>query len=225
MAASQPFVITISRQLGSGGAYLGQRLASRLCVGYADRDILRQAAERLRLSDEALEARDETLMSFWESLLQPFSLCTPEMLAPPETPLMPTDDALYQAESDIIAQIARERSAVIVGRGGFHILRRHPRHMSIFLHADMEYRSRQLQEAYKLSAPDAEQLIERTDRSRSRHLRAFTGRDWNDARQYDLCLDTGVLGLDGAEATVIAALVSRFGSEILPGADTQSPGC
>ena len=139
MTEASPFVITISRQIGSGGAYLGKRLAARLNVLYLDREIMSQAAKELKMSAEALESRDEKLTPIWQSLLESYVYAASGPYIPP--PLnMPTDRELYSTESNIITRIAQQHSAVIVGRGGYYVLRRHPRHLSILLHADITFR-------------------------------------------------------------------------------------
>jgi cytidylate kinase len=210
MKETSPFVITISRQMGSGGAYLGKRLASRLNVLYLDREIVSQAAKELKTPVESLESRDEKLTPFWRSLLESYAYVTPTAYVPP--PLhMPTDRELYSTESNIITRIAQQRSAVIVGRGGYYVLRRHPRCLSILLHADITFRQKRVQELYHVSAEEALKLIESVDKERERYLRALTGQNCMDARHYHLSLDTSVVGLEAAEEIILATLRARFG--------------
>jgi cytidylate kinase len=205
-----PFVITISRQMGSGGAYLGKRLASRLNVLYLDREIVSQAAKELKTPVESLESRDEKLTPFWQSLLESYAYVTPTPYVPP--PLhMPTDRELYSTESNIITRIAQQHSAVIVGRGGYYVLRRHPRHLSILLHADITFRQKRVQELYHVSAEEALKLIESIDKERDHYLRALTGQNCMDARHYHLSLDTSVVGLEAAEEIILTTLRARFG--------------
>jgi CMP/dCMP kinase len=210
MKEASPFVITISRQKGSGGAYLGKRLASRLNVLYLDREIVSQAAKELKMPIESLEARDEKLTPFWRSLLQSYAYITPTSYVPP--PLhMPTDRELYSTESNIITRIAQQRSAVIVGRGGYYVLRQHPRCLSILLHADITFRQKRVQELYQLSAEEALKLIESIDKEREHYLRALTGQNCMDALHYHLSLNTGLVGLEAAEEITLAAFRARFG--------------
>jgi cytidylate kinase len=205
-----PFVVTISRQMGSGGAYLGKRLASRLNVLYLDREIVSQAAKELKTPVESLEARDEKLTPFYRSLLESYAYITPTPYVPP--PLhMPTDRALYSTESNIITRIAQQRSAVIVGRGGYYVLRQHPRCLSILLHADITFRQQRVQELYNVSAEEALKLIESIDKEREQYLRALTGQNCMDARHYHLSIDTSVMGLEAAEEIILTAFRARFG--------------
>jgi cytidylate kinase len=130
MKQTSPFVITISRQLGCGGAYIGQQLAKKMNIFYADREIICQAAKQLSVLEEDLEPCDEKTLSFWQSFIRS-SAIAPEVYVPPQI-IVPTDRKLFKTESEIIARIAKERSAVIIGRCGFYILREHPNHVSIF---------------------------------------------------------------------------------------------
>ena len=210
MKETSPFVITISRQKGSGGAYLGKRLAVRLNVMYLDREIVSQAAKELKMPVESLGARDEKLTPFWQSLLESYAYITPTPYVPP--PLhMPTDRELYSTESNIITRIAQQRSAVIVGRGGYYVLRQHPRRLSILLHADISFRQKRLQELYNVSAEEAFKLIESIDKERERYLRVLTGQNCMDARHYHLSINTSVVGLEAAEEIILATLRARFG--------------
>ena len=204
-----PYVITISRQLGSGGAYLGQRLAFRLNALYLDHEIVRQAAQELKIPEENLAVRDEKVTSRWQAILQSFVDTNSWAYDPPPLDTL-NDKNLYKVESDIITRIANQRNAVIVGRGGHYVLHTHPRCLSVFLHAHIHFRQQRVQELYKVSAAEALKLINSIDQDRGYYLKALTGQDWLDARQYHLSLDTGVLGLDKAEDIIIKTLQARF---------------
>ncbi len=135
MKQTRPLVITISRQFGSGGAYIGQQLAKKLKIFYADREIVARAAKQLSLLENTLDSRDEKVLSFWQSFLR-FGTFAPDVYIPQRIE-EPTDYELFKVESGIIERIVKEHSAVIIGRCGFHIFRDYPNHVSLFLHADM----------------------------------------------------------------------------------------
>jgi CMP/dCMP kinase len=210
MTDNTPFVITISRQLGSGGAYLGRRLATRLNILYLDREILFQAAKELKISETELDSLDEKVVPRWQSWLQIMAQSYSLGFAPPMIDV-PTDQKLFNAESDVIKRTSQENSAVIVGRAGSYILREHPRHLSVFLYADVAFRQQRLQELNNVSAQEALKLINRIDRARTQYLRVFTGQDWMNACQYHLCLDTSVVGLERAEDIILATVQARLG--------------
>jgi CMP/dCMP kinase len=210
MTDNSPLVITISRQLGSGGAYLGRRLATRLNILYLDREILFQAAKELKISETELDSLDEKVIPRWQSWLQIMAQSYSLGFAPPMIDV-PTDQKLFNAESDVIKRTSQERSAVIVGRAGSYILREHPRHLSVFLYADVAFRQQRVQELNNVSAPEALKLINRIDRARTQYLRVFTGQDWMNAGQYHLCLDTSVVGLERSEEIIMATVQARLG--------------
>jgi cytidylate kinase len=209
MTNSDPFVITISRQLGSGGGNLGRRLATELDIAYADRVILDRAAESLQVKAEDLEVRDETAPSFLETVFESFTLGVPEATYVPAIEL-PTYTELRTAESAVIREIAARRSAVIVGRGGCHFLAEHPRHLSVFIHAELGFRVERVQEVYNLPRDEALRVIDESDRARGRYLMALTGRPWTDALGYDVSLCSSALGLTFAGQALCDIARARF---------------
>jgi len=198
------FVITISRQLGSGGAYLGQKLAKNLNIFYADREIISQTAKHLSILEGDLESRDEKTSSFWESFFQSYTF-TSDMFVLPRI-LPPTDRELFIAETNVIERIVKERSAVIIGRCSSHILHDHPNHVSIFLHAKKTFRNERIQKLYNVSEEVAAKMIAQSDKERALYYHTFTGKEWMDVRLYDISLDTSKIGLDKTEAIIMKYL-------------------
>ena len=210
MTQELPFVISISRQLGSGGAYVGQQLSAKLHMTYIDREIINKAAQQLQVSEKDIEFRDETKTPLWRSILTSSSYINPTLYSPP--PLNePSDKELFQTESEIIEQISQNYPAIVVGRGGSHILRNHPHHLSVFLHGSTQFRIQRLKNLYNLDEEKGRKLIETGDKARAIYLKAITGMDWTDSRQYHLCIDTGISGLDGAVEIILAYIRIRFG--------------
>jgi cytidylate kinase len=197
-------LITISRQMGSGGSYLGRRVADRLGFRYVDRDILKQATGYLRESEENIAFREERVSGFLENLLKGFIYGSSETayVPPPIRPVYDVD--LFSAETAIIAAIADRDNAVIVGRAGFHVLKNRGKLASVFLHAPEGFRRRRVTEAYNLSSPDeAATLIRQSDTQRRRFIKTVAGVDWTDARCYHLCINTGAVGLAAAEEMIV----------------------
>jgi len=196
MTPSKSFAITISRQLGAGGSFVGQQLASRLNIFFADRDIVRYAANRLSTFEENLESREERLLSFWHSLLK--TLPQKDVLTVPAvaSALEYTDQELFDTEAEIIKKIAHEHSAVILGRCGHYILRDEPKHISIFLHADQEFRINRIQKLYNLQHDEATKMVEKSDKERAAYCKTFTHKEWMNATNYDLSIDTSKFSLE-----------------------------
>jgi cytidylate kinase len=196
MEQTRSFVITISRQLGSGGAYIGREVAKSLNLFFADREIISQAAKQLSTLEDNLESRDEKILSFWHSFIKAPPQARGVYMAPISPILEFTDNELFIVESDIIKRIASEGPAVIIGRCGFDVLREYPDHISIFIHADKEFRSKRIQKIYGQLYEDAEKMMQKSDKERAAYCKSFTGKEWSDARNYDLSINSGKLGID-----------------------------
>ena len=196
MEKTTKFSITISRQLGSGGAYIGQQLAKQLDIFYADREIIDRVARQYAVLEEDVASNDEKIISFWQSFLQ-FNTISTDLYVPPKLQA-PTDKELFQAEAEIIEHIVEERSAVIIGRCGANTLRDDPNSVNVFLHGDTASRIKRIQGLYQVSEDTAESMIDQSDKDRARYCRIVTNKEWewNDSRNYDLTIDTGKLGVD-----------------------------
>jgi len=203
MTPSKSFSISISRQLGAGGSFVGQQLASRLNIFFADRDIVRYAANRLSTFEENLESREERLLSFWHSLLK--TLPQKDVLTVPAiaSALEYTDQELFDTEAEIIKKIAHEHPAVILGRCGHYILRDEPNHISIFLHANQEFRINRIQKLYNLQHDEATKMVEKSDKERAAYCKTFTHKEWMNATNYDLSIDTSKVTLEQAVELIL----------------------
>ncbi len=207
--SSQPFAITISHQIGSGAAILGKALAERLAIPFVDRDILQRVAQELHLSEPEVEQRDERLSSFWESFGRALLYTDPAMSLTAPT-MAPTDKELFEIESEYITRITAAKSAVILGRCGWYILRDHPCRISLFVHAALSDRVKRVGELYHVSQAEATKLIETNDKERGAYIRTFAHKDWLDARLYDLCLDTSRIAFDRMVTLVAAYIDARL---------------
>jgi cytidylate kinase len=198
-------VITISHQLGSGGAYLGQKLSERLGLPFIDREVLKKVAEQLNLAETALAGREERLSTFWQSFMRIAVLIDPVECLSPDN-YLPNDRELFKLESDYIGRIADKSSAIFLGRCGRYILRQHPGHISILVHANLPDRIKRIQQLYCFGEDEAKKLIETNDRERTAYIHAFTRQDWLDARWYDLCVNTSSLGLEKVVEIALALI-------------------
>lgn len=189
--------ITISHQLGSGGAYIGEKLAEKFKIPFLDREILQSVAQQLNVMESEVERREERLSSFWDSFNRSMIGMNPELIA--EIPqLTPSDSELFGMECDTIQRIAAKSSAVFLGRCGWNILKDHPNHVAIFLAANLSDRVKRVCALYNLTDQDAQKLIKTNDQERDAYNKKFTQKNWVDARYYDLCVNTSSTGWDGA---------------------------
>jgi cytidylate kinase len=191
-----PITVTIARQLGCGGSYLGQRLADNLSFRCLDREIISQTAKRLALDEEQLSAREERISSFWERALQGITGPPEAFYQQPVSPTL-TDREVFLAESEVMKTIAAREDCVIVGRLASHILQPHTESVHLFLHAPLAFRiQRVIASGDAANEAQAREVIARSDESRRRFIVAMVGKERDDARNYDLCIDTSSLPMD-----------------------------
>jgi CMP/dCMP kinase len=205
-------VLTISRELGSGGSFIGQAVARRLGLKYVDREILREAARLLDAEDRDLERLEERVSTFWTRTAQVFSLGGPDVTYAPPSLRAVYEEDLFRVESRIIREIATRDSAVIVGRGGFHVLRDHPGLVSVFIHASEVWRAERIMATQGIrDMASVLEILRHSDRERARFVQAMTGVAWNDPHRSHLCLDTSELGLATAVDLVAQLVSARLG--------------
>ena len=203
MSEQRTMVITISRQLASGGAYIGHLLARKLGYRYVEREILHIAARELGVDISELSSLDERHESFVENLMKSFVFGTPEAAYVPPTRRPVYDQELFETESKIITAIANRHNAVIVGRGGYFVLRGGSNVVNVFIHAPMDFRVKRLQQFHEISAEQAREEIEDSDRMREKFLKTMTDTERNDAQNYHLCIDAEAAGFDAAVRMII----------------------
>ncbi len=197
MNKEERFVITISRQFGTGGHEIGAGLAQRLGVKLLDKQILNEVASKFGMVEEAME-RIEARNPLWRD---DFTQFYRQYMAGAEYNGLEHDQTshqLFEAQAAAIRKIAQEESCVIVGRCGFYIFRDHPNAVKIFIHADDECRKQRIARRYDISESDAAAMIVDNDYSRELYTKTFTGLDWTDARNYDISLNVRRFGVNGA---------------------------
>ena len=197
MNKEDKFVITISRQFGTGGHEIGAELARRLGVKLLDKQILNEVASRMEAVEDAVE-KIEARNPLWRD---DFTNFYRTYMANAEYNGMEqeqTSRKLFRAQADAIRRIADEESCIIIGRCGFDIFADHPNALKIFIHSTMDVRKRRIAEKYDISESDAAATIVDNDYSRELYTKTFTGRDWKDATNYDISLDVRKFGVNGA---------------------------
>jgi cytidylate kinase len=205
--------VTLGRQLGCGGSYLGQCIADALQIRCLDREIISKAAQNLQVDEEDVLHREERGVSFWERMLRGITTGPPEALYQAPVTLSVTDRDLLAAETKVMKEIAAQEDCVIVGRIAAYVLPPHPGQVNIFLHAPERFRVKRLIEnAQAATEAEAKALIARSDETRRQYISQMIGKDEYDARSYHLCLDTSSLPLPET-ADLITDFVRRRTSE------------
>jgi len=200
----RPIVITVARELGSGGSYIGRLVAKRLGYAYIDRQILRQSAEELGVEEAELEGRVECLQSFWDKLISIFALGAVDGIYTPP-PRWVSDERLMEIERRLILELAVRGPCVVLGHGAFYLLRGRVKLLNVFVHAPLSFRIQRVMSIYGAkSEREAAEIIDRSDQERDRYIRFFTGLDRLDARNYHLVIDTGTIDFTTAEEMIVS---------------------
>ena len=186
--------ITISRQLGCGGSYIGQLIATNLGIKYVDREVLHRAAQELGLEETVLAAHDQKLTPFWEKILRGLTFGPPEAPYTPPPVRTVSDKELFKKETEIMKEIAANVDCVIIGRACGLVIPKHPGLLSIFFHAPIGFRVKRTMQVYNIqSKQQALSLIEETDTMRTKYVAEMTGKEWGCAPNYNLCVDTSLM--------------------------------
>ena len=194
-------VITVARQYGSGGRFVAKKLAERLGIPYYDKELLTLAAKESGICEEMFEDHDEKPT---RSLL--FSLVTGMQMRGDAGSVymdMPLNHKIFLAQFDTIRNVAAKGPCVIVGRCGDYVLRDEKKVVSVFIKADMEERKARAVKYYNVDSAKAEEVIRKADKQRASYYNYYATATLGAVENYDLCVDTGAVGVDGAVETII----------------------
>lgn len=212
MSTSARRVVAISRQVGAGGAYVGQAVARALGIRYVDREILKEAASLLGREPAELASLEERVSSVWSRMASALAWGGPEATyMPPPMPALYEED-VFAIQARIIRQIASEEAAVFVGRAATWVLRERTDVLSVFLHAPEALRAERVMNEYHMASLDeAHKLVHRSDQQRSRFLQTVTGGPWTDLTHYHLCVNTGAISLDETVKLMVGLITALGG--------------
>ena len=210
MNKNDKFVITINRELGSGGRTVGRILAEKLGVPFYDKAIIKALEEKYNLTIDEIERLKSRSNSWWTDFERIVSL-GPGLNLNNETNYWGynsdsvTTNMLFKAEKEILEGIAHDESCVIAGRLAFFVLKAHPNHMSIFIQASMEHRLKRVMRKQNVSEEEAAKLIKKIDKMREEYVKNFAQTSRYDTRNYDL-----VINMDGKTEEYVADRILSF---------------
>ncbi len=201
-------VITIARQYGSGGKTIGEMLAQKLNIHFYDKELMKLASEESGINEALFVNADEKVKP-----TKLFHLTKTEYngeLISPGSDDFTSEDNLFNYQAKIIRELAEERSCVIVGRCADYVLKDYDNVLSVFVHAPKNFCMEQAAKKHSMTERELERYIAKTDKYRSDYYKYYTGREWTDARNYDLCLDSSKLGFERCVEEIIAYMNVRF---------------
>ena len=184
-------IITISREFGSGGRSIGREVAQRLGIPFYDKELVEQVALESGFAPQFVEEHGEHAPTR-SRLSYVFS----HQGVPGVMNGMSTADFLWSIQCNVILQLAEKGPCVIVGRNADYILKDRKDCLDIFIHADMDFRAERIVRLYGESEKSPEARLQEKDKRRKVNYQHYTGRIWGQATNYDLCLNSGALGLD-----------------------------
>ena len=182
-------IITIARGMGSGGRTIGKMLSEALGIKYYDKDLIKLASEVSGINERFFGLVDEKLKS---SFIKRGGVYKGGVIDPSSRDFT-SDQNLFNFQAKIIKDLADKEPAVIVGRCADCILRDRKDVIRLFIYCDEDTAIYNVTEAYGNSEKDAKKLIEKTDAERRAYYKHYTGLEWTDARNYNICLDTSRL--------------------------------
>lgn len=197
-------IITIARQYGSGGRAIGRKLAEKLEVPFYDKELLERAANDSGICKELFENHDEKpTNSFLYSLVMDTYSFGYNSAAFTDLPM---NHKVFLAQFEAIKKLASEGPCVMVGRCADYALADFNNCFSVFIHSDLEIRTRRIAKEYDMKDNKARDAILKTDKSRSSYYNYYTNKRWADAASYNLCVDSGKMGFEGAVECIIQAV-------------------
>ncbi len=209
----EPFVITLSREVGSGGRTIGRKLAERLGVRFSDKELVDALQAKLNLTTERIEEMKGKKKRWLDDFIQ--------LVAPvPMSGMIVDGDSdyiteynlskdvndVFEAEKEILNGIADEGSCVIAGRSGFFVLKNRPNKVDILITASRENRIARIMRKQNLSREQAEDVINSVDKARDNYVKRYTGQSRYDARNYHIVLNMDYLTEDKAVDLIMSYL-------------------
>ena len=212
MDKNQKFVITINRELGSGGRTIGRMLAEKLGVSFYDKALIKELEKKFNLTTEEIEHLKGSKSQWWREFINSAMYMGQNMneiwyyqrMTGDEFHLVTTDD-MFKVEKEVLLKLADEESCIIAGRSGFHVFADHPNHLSILIQAPMEHRIQRIMKKQNLSHEDAEKIIKKIDGMRENYVKKFTGTSRYDTRNYDL-----VISMEGKTEQEAVDLILQY---------------
>lgn len=203
MKKNEKFVITINRELGSGGRTVGRLLATRLQVKYYDKALIEQLTKKFNLSAEEIERIKGHKKTWWNEFNNYYKVLN-STIKPMEAETVITTNILFNTEKEILTTLAKEESCVVAGRSGFLVFRDHPNHLNVFIEASMEHRIERLMRKKNIMRQEAIDIINKVDKEREIFIQKYENTSRYDTRNYHLIINMDELSEEGAVDVIMS---------------------
>lgn len=202
------YVITIGRQLGSGGRIIGEKLASKLGISFYDKELIQIASQEADWEGNSLNGlmrKGRTVFS------EDCSVLRGTIAEEPFSTYYLNNETLFKIQSDVIRRLAEKSSCLFVGRCADYVLSGHPFMLNVFITADLDDRVKRISEREKLTPAKARDYIEKADKKRAAYYNYFSSKPWGMADSYHLCINSSWLGLEATVESICSFALKRFG--------------
>ena len=187
-------IITISREFGSGGRFIGEEVAKKLGIAYYDKNIIGQIAEKSGLSPEYIQENAE---------LSPKKGLFAYAFSGRDITGKSVEDMVYEAQRNIILELAEKGPCVIIGRNADYILKDRDDVLNVFIHGDMPEKIQRISHLHNVDEKEAVKMIADTDKRRMTNYNFYTEQKWGKSSNYTLCLNSSQLGYDRCEMIIM----------------------
>lgn len=187
-------IITISREFGSGGRFIGEEVAKKLGIAYYDKNIIGQIAEKSGLSPEYIQENAE---------LSPKKGLFAYAFSGRDITGKSVEDMVYEAQRNIILELAEKEPCVIIGRNADYILKDRDDVLNVFIHGDMPEKIQRITRLHNVEEKEAVKMMVDTDKRRRTNYNFYTDQNWGKASNYTLCLNSSQLGYDRCEMIIM----------------------
>ena len=184
-------IITISRQFGSNGREIARKLAEYLDISYYNKEILERIAVNMGVCADFFKDQNQDANGL-------FTIESKGLLGLRNITELSVNTQIYDMASDFIQKISQREDAVIVGRCADYALEDNPYAVSVFIKASLDERVQRIKRIYELNDSKAADLIQKTDKRRASYYNYYSSKKWGEAKSYNLCIDSGLVGIDGA---------------------------
>ena len=190
-------IITISREFGSGGRFIGEEVAKKLGIAYYDKNIINEIAEKSGLSPEYIQENAE---------LSPKKGLFAYAFAGRDVTGKSVEDLVYEAQRKVILELAEKKSCVIIGRNADYILKDRDDVLNVFIHGDTPEKIQRITRLYNVEEQKAVKMMVDIDKRRMANYNFYTNQKWGKADNYTLCLNSSQLGYDRCEKIIMECI-------------------
>ena len=208
MNKNEKFVITINREVGSGGRTVGRKLAEKLGVKYCDKAVIDGLTQKFGLSPERIEEIKAQKKSWWNDINNYYQTLVNSASQPMEAEVKLDNATMFETEKRILQELAKESSCVVAGRTGFMVFREWPNHLSVFIQASIEHRIKRVMNRQNVTLEEARNIIAKMDATREAYIKKYEDTSRYDTRNYQLVISMDDLTEDDA-AEIIKDYIDR----------------